>query len=302
MKYRIWLNKWLELYVKQTTRERTYKKYKQQVEKYLVPALGDFQLSALTPIVLQQFVTNLSALGLSANTIRGIVSLLKSSLKRAVQINAVRKEFSLSIVFPKAVEKNVKCFCKEQQKEIESYLSTKNNGRYFGIILTFYTGLRIGELLALTWTDIDLHKGIITVSKSCHDSWHNGKYVKIIDMPKTESSSRIIPIPKQLLPHLKALKWQSKNNYVVDGKTDYGAEVRSYQNTFKLLLKRLRIPHKGFHTIRHTFATRALECGMDVKTLAEILGHKNPTITLKCYAHSMIEHKKEMMNRIGEML
>lgn len=88
----------------------------------------------------------------------------------------------------------------------------------------------------------------------------------------------------------------------MEGKTDCGAEVRSYQNTFKLLLKRLKIPHKGFHAIRHTFATRALECGMDVKTLAEILGHKNPTITLKRYAHSMMEHKKEMMNRLGELL
>lgn len=302
MKYKIWMNKWIELYVKQSTKERTYKKYKQQTEKHLLPTLGDFQLSALTAIVLQRFVANLSAIGLSANTISGIVSLLKNSLKRAVQIGVVQKEFSLSIVRPKAAEKTIKCFCKDHQKKIERYLSTKNNGRYFGVILTFYTGLRIGELLALTWGDVDLHKGIITVSKSCHDSWSGGKYVKIIDTPKTDSSIRVIPIPKQLLPHLEALKWQSKSNYVVEGKTDCGAEVRSYQNTFKLLLKRLKIPHKGFHAIRHTFATRALECGMDVKTLAEILGHKNPTITLKRYAHSMMEHKKEMMNRLGELL
>ena len=86
------------------------------------------------------------------------------------------------------------------------------------------------------------------------------------------------------------------------GRSEYGAQVRSYQKTFELLLKRLRIPHKGFHSLRHTFATRALECGMDVKTLSEILGHKNPTITLKRYAHSMMEHKAEMMNRLGKLL
>ena len=78
--------------------------------------------------------------------------------------------------------------------------------------------------------------------------------------------------------------------------------VRSYQRSFELLLKRLNIPHKGFHSLWHTFATRALECGMDVKTLSEILGHKNPTVTLNRYAHSLMEHKAEMMNRLGKLL
>jgi integrase len=78
--------------------------------------------------------------------------------------------------------------------------------------------------------------------------------------------------------------------------------MRSYQRTFESLLIKLNIPHKGFHALRHTFATRALECGMDVKTLSEILGHKNPTITLNRYVHSLLEHKTEMMNRLGKLL
>ena len=122
-----------------------------------------------------------------------------------------------------------------------------------------------------------------------------------MDTPKTETSRRYIPLSKPLLAILKDLKKESKGNYVVSDKGD-PVFVRSYQRTFELLLKRLNIPHKGFHALRHTFATRALECGMDVKTLSEILGHKNATITLNRYAHSLWEHKAEMMNKLGKLL
>lgn len=112
---------------------------------------------------------------------------------------------------------------------------------------------------------------------------------------------RVIPLPKQLLPLLKGIKKKSDSPFVVsaNGKP---VSIRSYQRSFELLLKRLNIPHKGFHSLRHTFATRALECGMDVKTLSEILGHKNPTVTLNRYAHSLMEHKADMMNRLGKLL
>lgn len=302
MKYKDWLKDWLSLYVKPTTKQRTYEKYKRQIEIHIAPCLGGFELSELTPLVLQRFIVDFGKNGLSFNTVSGIVSLLKASLKRAVQAGVTDKEFSSAVVCPKGKERQVECFSKEEQKKIERFISDKNNRKYFGIILTLYTGLRIGELLAITWNDVDLIKGVITVSKSCRDDWENGKYIKIIDTPKTESSVRVIPIPDRLLPHLKALKRTSKSVYVVEGKGKCGAEVRSYQNTFGLLLRLLGISHKGFHSLRHTFATRALECGMDIKTLSEILGHKNPTITLKRYAHSMLEHKAEMMNKLGKLL
>lgn len=302
MKYNDWLKDWLSLYVKPTTKQRTYEKYKRQIEIHIAPYLGGFELSELTPLVLQRFIVDFGKNGLSFNTVSGIVSLLKASLKRAVQAGVIDKEFSSAVVRPKGKERQVECFSKEEQKKIERFISDKKNRKYFGIILTLYTGLRIGELLALTWKDVDLKKGLIAVSKSCRDDWKNGKYVKIIDTPKTESSVRVIPIPYRLLVHLEALKKTSKSAYVVEGKGKYGAEIRSYQNTFGLLLKRLDISHKGFHSLRHTFATRALECGMDIKTLSEILGHKNPSITLKRYAHSLLEHKTEMMNKLGKLL
>ena len=111
----------------------------------------------------------------------------------------------------------------------------------------------------------------------------------------------MIPLPKQLLPILKALKKRSVSPSVVSAKGK-PVSVRSYQRSFELLLKKSDIPHKGFHSLRHTFATRAIECGMDVKTLSEILGHKNPTVTLNRYAHSLMEHKQAMMNRLGKLI
>ena len=302
MKYKNWLNEWLALYVKPTTKIRTHIKYQRQIELHILSALGEFELQDLTATVLQRFTVDLSEKGLSANTVNGIISVLKSSLRRAVLLGVTDKEFTMAIVRPKQREKQVDCFSKEEQRKIEQYIFEKKKNKLFGVVLCLYTGLRIGELLSLTWNDVDLQKGIIIVSKSCHDSWFSGEYIKVIDTPKTNCSERVIPIPKQLLSRLKEYKKSSSGNYVVCGECLHGGQIRSYQKSFELLLKRLKLSHKGFHALRHTFATRALECGMDIKTLSEILGHKNPMVTLNRYAHSMLEHKTEMMNRVGKLL
>ena len=301
MKYEVWLKQWLELFVKPTTKLRTYSKYKQQVRQYICPYLGNYEMIDITPLVLQSFVVELQKI-LSASSVNGVISVLKSSLNRAVKFKVCERQFSDSIIRPKIREKNIESFTMEEQKKIEHYILNNKRKRLLGIIVCLYTGLRIGELLALSWEDIDFNKSLINVSKNCHDSWSNGKYIKIIDTTKTKSSQRIIPVPKQILFMFKTLKKNSNSDYVIYGRTEYGAEVRIYQRSFDNLLKKLDIPHKGFHSLRHTFATRALECGMDVKTLSEILGHKNPTVTLNRYAHSMLEHKVEMMNRLGKLL
>lgn len=302
MKYKQWLDEWLTYYVKPATKERTCDKYRSQIEIHIMPALGDYDLDELTAQVLQRFTVKLTENGLAANTVSGIISVLKCSLKRAVMLGVTNVQCTDAIVRPKAKEKQVESFTKDEQRKIERYIADKSKDRLFGIVLCLYTGLRIGELLALTWGDVDFAKGIITVKKTCSDGWRNGEYVKIIDTPKTDNGYRIVPIPKQLLARLKEIKKRSTDEYVVGGKTEYGAEVRTYQKTFERILAKLSLPHKGFHALRHTFATRALEVGMDVKTLSEILGHGNPTITLKRYAHSMLEHKTEMMNRLGRLL
>lgn len=302
MLYEEWLNEWLELYVKASTKERTYEKYGSQIKNYVAPALGRLPVGEISATDLQKFAVSLSERGLAPNTVNGIISVLKSSLKKAVALGIAEKQFSDCIVRPRVREKKVECFGKEEQKQIERYILEKRCPKLFGIILCLYTGLRIGELLALTWNDVDFPRGLISVNKSCRDSWAGGRYIKVFDTPKTQNSERIIPVPRQILSCLKELKRLNICPFVVAGKSEQGAQIRSYQKTFGNVLKKLGIGHKGFHALRHTFATRALEVGMDVKTLAEILGHKNPTVTLQRYAHSLIEHKTDMMNRVGRLL
>ena len=304
MKYTEWLQFWLENYVRASVKTRTYERYKLIAEKHIANGVGDTEMDALSPLILQQFITRLmqngnkrTGRGLSANSINGVISVLQNSLKTAQEAGLIKDSPYGRLKRPKLIEKPVECFTIAEQKQIEQAVLNGKKDKLYGILLCFYSGLRIGELIALQWSDIDFAKGILTVSKSCHD----GKNGLIIDEPKTANSLRAIPLPKQLLPILKGIKKKSDSPFVVSANGKH-VFVRSYQRTFELLLKKLHIPHKGFHSLRHTFATRALECGMDVKTLSEILGHKNPTITLNRYAHSLMEHKKAMMNKLGKLL
>lgn len=302
MKYREWLDEWLEYYVKPRAKFRTHEVYKQQIVKHIGPMLGEYEMEELSATTLQKFTVELINSGLSANTVNGIINIISNSLQLAVSLGKVEKQYADLIQRPKKREKQVDCFTKDEQRKMERYILDNKKYHLYGIIISLYTGLRIGELLALTWDDIDFKKSLICITKTCRDSWKNGEYIKVIDSTKTECSERVIPIPKQLSTVLKELSKQSNSNFVVYGRTRYGAQIRSYQRTFELLLKKLNISHKGFHSLRHTFATRATECGVDVKTLSEILGHKNPSITLKRYAHSLFAHKIEMMNKVGKFL
>ena len=304
MKYIDWLTQWLENYIRPSVKVRTYERYHLIMEQHIKDSIGNIELDALSPLVLQKFISELlqngnrkTGKGLSANSVNAVISVIQGSL-RTVHLLGLSKEYTADkLKRPKLKEKPVECFTMSEQKQIEQSVLNGKKDKMYGILLCLYSGLRIGELIALQWSDIDFVKGILTVSKSCHD----GQDGLIIDEPKTANSRRLIPLPKQLLPILKGIKKKSKSPFVVSANGS-SVSVRSYQRSFELLLKRLNISHKGFHSLRHTFATRALECGMDVKTLSEILGHKNPTVTLNRYAHSLMEHKADMMNRLGKLL
>ena len=308
MKYKEWLNIWLNNYVKTSTKLRTYERYSQTVRVNILPILGEYELSELTPLLLQTYVTDLlthgnnrTGMGLSPNFVKSIISIIQNSLKTAHLLEFVSEYTANKIKYPKIVEKQVDCFTVAEQKIIENAVKACKKEKIRGVVICLYTGLRIGELLALTWSDVDFSKKMISVTKTCRDGMVNGVRGKIIDTPKTESSRRFIPISSAIMPILRDMKKKSKCEYVIaDGNKP--VFMRSYQRSFELLLIKHNIPHKGFHSLRHTFATRALECGMDVKSLSEILGHKNATITLNRYAHSLWEHKAEMMNKLGKML
>jgi len=308
MKYKEWLLEWLFSYEKPSRKTRTYTKYRDIVEKRLVPQLGEYDLTEITPLTVQRYIAGLSENGnrksgggLAPNSINSIISVIQKSMNTAYLVGHTDSYEMHKIRRPKSEEAAVECFTLEEQRMIEQAVMQDKRKKMLGIILCLYTGLRIGELLALEWGDVDFQKGLLTVSKSCHDGKdENGKYRRITESPKTAKSRREIPLPKQIVPILRDMKKASTSVLVItDGKKI--PSVRAYQSSFALLLKKLGIPHRGFHSLRHTFATRAIECGMDVKTLAEVLGHKNATVTLNRYVHSMMEHKAAMMNKIGKL-
>lgn len=301
MKYIDWLRKWLSLCAA-TSKEPTVEKYELIIRRHINPKIGSYELNTINAEILRNFSLGLISNGLAPNTIKGIQFVVKSSLRSAVDFGFIVQECTQAMVVPRSQEKSVSALSLREQRVIEHYIITRQKPEEFGIIFSLYTGIRIGELLALQWKDIDLIRGTAYIHKTSRDVWKNNAYQKCIYPPKTSAANRCIPIPKQLIPLLRQLYRGNENAFLVENAHKHCLQTRSYQEMFSKILRRLNIPHKGFHSLRHTFATRALECGMDIKTLSEILGHANPSITLKRYAHSMLEHKINMMNRVGKML
>lgn len=295
MKYKDWTKIWIESYLKLSVKVRTREKYERTLRLHILPALGERELTDIKSTQVQNFIAQ-KAERYSSGTVNGIVTVLIASLKAAQRADIPCNLPQLQR--PQIEEKKVECFSVKEQKLIEA--EALKDMRDWGVIICLYTGLRIGELLALEWRDVNLKTGIIMVEKSCHFGKNmRGKYARIVEKPKTHSSCRIIPLTKQLITLLSKLKKAAQTPYVIEIKAK-PANMRTYQYDFGTLLKRLNIPHRGFHTLRHTFATRAIESGMDVRTLADILGHKDPKITLQRYAHSLIDHKFAMINKFGK--
>ena len=206
MKYINWLLQWLEHYIRPSVKDRTYERYKLIIGQHIGDTLGGMELGSLSPLVLQRFITQLlqsgnkkTGKGLSANSVNAIISVIQSSLKTAHLLGLTKEYTADKLKRPKLKEKPVECFTLAEQKQIEQAVLTGKKDKLYGIILCLYSGLRIGELIALQWCDIDFAKGILTVSKSCHD----GKGGLIIDEPKTATSRRVTPLPRQFFPFSK---------------------------------------------------------------------------------------------------
>lgn len=210
MLYKLWLNEWLENYVRPSNKPQTYDCYRKICVLHIIPTLGNLDMDKITILDLQKHITDLmrngnlrTGKGLSSNSINSVISVIQNSLNRAFLIGVASQYVANRIKRPRCVEKQIECFTLIEQKTIEKYILECGKDKYFGILLCLYSGLRIGGLLALTWDDIDLSKRMLTVSKSCHDSNDGSKHIRVIDTPKTISSVRTIPIPKQLIPIIK---------------------------------------------------------------------------------------------------
>ena len=296
MIYSEWAGIWYRNYVQPYKKISTMQKYRDVLKKHVIPILGYVPVKALNGEIIQRFVCKLNET-YSSGTVNTVIAVLLKSLNDA-RINGVISAGDIPAFHrPQKVLRRVECFNSKEQRSIEKYILESKKKRLFGIIICFYTGLRIGELLALEWSDVDLENGRLNVNKSCHYGRDvNGVYKRIVEAPKTESSDRIVPIPRELTKYFKMMDTGDCLNVVShNGKP---VPTRTYQAAFTSILKKLGIENRCFHSIRHTFATRALESGMDVRTLSELMGHKNPSVTLSRYAHSLIEHKTLMMEKL----
>lgn len=296
MIYSEWAGIWYRNYVQPYKKISTTQKYRDVLKKHVIPILGYVPVKALNGEIIQRFVCKLNET-YSSGTVNTVIAVLLKSLNDA-RLNGVISAGEVPAFHrPQKVLRRVECFNSKEQRSIEKYILESKKKRLFGIIICFYTGLRIGELLALEWSDVDLENGRLNVNKSCHYGRDvNGVYKRIVEAPKTESSDRIVPIPRELTKYFKMMDTGDCLNVVShNGKP---VPTRTYQAAFTSILKKLGIENRCFHSIRHTFATRALESGMDVRTLSELMGHKNPSVTLSRYAHSLIEHKTLMMEKL----
>ncbi len=309
MKLKELLNLWLSKYAKLNLKVRSYYGYENIIRLHINPVLGKYDIQFITPIILQDYVLEKLKSGnlithkpLASNTIYSIVSILKQSFNLAVSLNLISKSPIHIIKLPAANEKEVHALTLEEQKIVEEYCLKSNRSNYIGIIICLYTGIRLGELLALTWQDIDLNNKYLYIKKTCYTIKKNGINTIVVDTPKTKKSNRLIPIPDKLAELLKLYKMNSKSKYIIHTNKNQMVETRSYQRTFKSVLRKCKIKYYNFHCLRHTFATRALELGMDIKTISEILGHTNVSITLNRYAHSLLEHKIKEMNKVNQIM
>ena len=288
-----WIEKWIESqkHIKQTTKTMYYSHLKNHIKN----GIGKVKLKKLNEEVVQNFADDLSS-EYAPKTVHAVFSMLKLALTEAHRQKYISDIYS-SIRLPKVKQKAVRILTQSEQKRLEKAIYESGNRYDIGILLCLYTGIRIGELCALTWKNINLNDAVITIDRTVQrvKSTDKNSRTKInFDTPKSHSSTRTIPIPRFLAEELK--KYRRNNGYILRDNGKF-TDTRNISRRFKQLLKAVDIEDMNFHCLRHTFSTRALELGFDAKTLSEILGHSSVTTTLNLYAHSLPEHKRREMDK-----
>ncbi len=286
----------------------TTKKNQDIIDMHILPALGDVKISKITATMINSFAMRKmqsgrldGSGGLSASYVRNMMLIINSAMRYAAD-EQMCQPLKSPIYKPVPPKKDLPILNLDEQKRLENHLLIGVDPTRSGVLISLYTGLRIGEVCALAWEDIDFERNIIhvrhTVSRVRNpDSSSSVKSVLIIDTPKTETSTRDIPIASILLPVLKQLILTASSKYVISDSAEF-VSPRTFEYRYHRLLEDSGVEPINFHALRHTFATRCVETGMDVKSLSEILGHASPSITLNTYVHSSIERKRTQLERL----
>lgn len=292
------------------TKDSTINKYRNLLDSYILPFCGNQPLSAFSYDYIEDHCQKLlssggkNGNGLSPKTVSDTLSVIRNVLKFAIKKGKTVPCDGSNIQIKQA-QKGMRVLSKTEQEKLCQYLYSDLNTYNIGILLCLFTGLRVGEICALRWEDISFAEQVIYVHQTLQriqDKSHTGKKTRIvITTPKSACSIRTIPIPEALLKILIANKTVS-TGYVLTNSNDRFVEPRTLQNRFKTALKKSAIEPANFHALRHTFATRCIELGFDVKSLSEILGHATVNITMNRYVHPTLELKKENMQRLSSLL
>lgn len=292
MQYIDYLDEWL--HQKKNIKIQSWQKYETIIRIHINPFFQNISLKKVSEKDMEKFFLEKQNLSLSMK--KTLLYILKASLKDALKEKR-RKALLFSNYFPTREKKEVIILGKDEQKRIENYIMSKNNLRHLFILLTLYTGLRIGEVCGLKWKDIDFEKETLKVERTILRIKSNGSKTKLVaSIPKTITSKRMIPLPSFIIPLLKKQDIIPENYILSRSNKLY--DPRILEDSFKRLLKKLNIQSIHFHALRHTFATRCIEAKVDIKTLSELLGHSSIEITLKTYVHTSDTLKKESIHHL----
>lgn len=291
------------LYQQNKSKISTLSQYKRMIDKHITPSFGNHKLNDITTADIDFFTheklhTSNDISGLSAKTVRDILTLFKSILLFAKE-HGYCNEIPI-FTLPRKEKSPIDLLCENEQYLLWKNISDTFCQEKIGVLIALCSGLRIGEICALRWCDIDLQNNTITVNHTLQrvsDITEKKKTQLFLDSPKSESSVRTVPITEILLPYFLRLYSQERENYVLTG-TTIPIEPSNYYCKYQNWLSECGLPTHTFHSLRHTFATRCIESGGDPKSLAEILGHSDVSITLSLYVHPSIEQKRRCMDNM----
>ena len=306
-----WLRLWYELYAKPNIRPTTADSYRLGIEKHVIPRIGDIKLNKLTSREIQKMYKDLQENGrlrnsqrskqpgLSNSTVRGIHMMLHNALDRAVKERLILRNPTEDCIIPKIQKQEMKILHPEDMK---AYLEAAEKR---GVLPMFYlelvTGLRKGELTALLWSDLDEKRCIISVSKQAVGDRHRNVE---ISRPKTENSVRKISIPQSVveLLHQEHEKHPDNPWMFPSPKTGEMYHPDSIAKLHEKILRDTGLEHIRFHDLRHTFATMALQNGVDVKTVSSMLGHYDAGFTLRTYTHATRQMQEQAAEKMGNFM